>query len=663
MNPLTIATPRYSTDELLSKEWLLTNSRGGFSAGTVVGCNTRRYHSLLVGTHTPPANRIAAFSNCLETLTCNDHTLALSTFEFDRTLHPHGYEYQTAFRRELGAHFDYELGVAALTRSVYLLPDADIVAVVYTFSNVCEKLTFAVRPFAAMRDFHALQHDGAAFDAQSDAHGVAVCNRSAPAAGRLSLYCAAMQFDRDPQWWRHFLYRIERQRGQDCFEDIWSPGVYRTTIDRPCRIVLWAALTESDSPATLEEMDIDIAVDAIRLHEKELLAGCDENNTFSRLLYLAAGQFITERTIQDETTPTILAGYPWFLDWGRDTFIAMEGLCLSTDRHTLARGVLTTFAKAVSEGMIPNRFDDYGNPPHYNSIDASLWFVHAAFAWFKATGDNAHFASMILPAVKWVMESYRRGTRFGIHADSDGLITGGDAQTQLTWMDAKYNGVCFTPRYGKAVEINALWYSNLCQMAAYYEDRQADSACFYADLAAQVADSFSSLFWNETAGYLNDCVLPDGTIDASLRPNQIFAVSLPYSPLDTEHQQKVVAAVQRELLTPRGLRSLAPSDPRYRGRYAGDQEQRDAAYHQGTVWAWLIGAFIEAYLKVNGNSSEAKRKCRTWLAPLFRHLEEEACIGSISEIFDGDAPHEPRGAFAQAWSVAEVLRAWQLIHR
>ena len=227
--------------------------------------------------------------------------------------------------------------------------------------------------------------------------------------------------------------------------------------------------------------------------------------------------------------------------------------------------------------------------------------------------------------------------------------------------DAKCNNISFYAGYGKAVEINALWYSNLCHLADYYKDRQTENAHFYADLAEQVAASFALAFWNEEAGFLNDCVLPDGTPDTSLRPNQIFAVSLPYSPLERPHQRKVVAAVERELLTPRGLRSLAPSDPRYKGRYFGPQENRDAAYHQGTVWGWLIGPFVEAYLKVHNHSSDAKRKCRTRLTPLYRHLEEEACIGSISEIFEGDSPHAPRGAFAQAWSVAEVLRAWQLI--
>lgn len=659
---LVVSTPRYSTDELLAKEWLLTNSRGGFASASVIGCNTRRYHGLMVGTHTPPANRIAALSNCLETLTCKDHSISLSTFEFNRTLHPRGYEYQVSFRKDLGVHFDYELGIANLTKSIYLLPDSDVVAVVYEFSNLCDALEFTVRPFAAMRDFHALQNNHAEFSSTLTDQGVILHNDNSQ-LGKLTVHCETMRFEQDPQWWHHFLYRIERSRGQDCFEDLWSPGQFCTRVERPMQIVLWASLTDDSQTCSLEAMDIDIVIDALRLREKELLATCSPHDTFSRHLFLAAGQFIPERTINNVTTPTILAGFPWFLDWGRDTFIALEGLCLCTGRAEVAWGVLTTFAHAVSEGMIPNRFDDYGNPPHYNSIDASLWFVHAAFAYLNSTGDTQNFSTKLLPAINWIMESYRRGTRFGIHADTDKLITGGDAETQLTWMDAKYNGITFTPRYGKAVEINALWYSNLCHLARFYKGRQPENAHFYTELASQVAHSFVRLFWNEQTGYLNDCVHPDGIADTSLRPNQILAVSLPFSPLDNLHQQKVVAAVERELLTPRGLRSLAPSDPRYKGRYCGHQGQRDAAYHQGTVWGWLIGPFIEAYLKAHNHSSDAKRKCRTWLAPLLRHLEEEACIGSISEIFEGDPPHEPCGAFAQAWSVAETLRVWQYLQR
>jgi predicted glycogen debranching enzyme len=649
-----------SINTLLDKEFLLTNSCGGFVSSSIIGCNTRRYHSLLIGSHTPPANRIAALSNCLETITTKNHSFSLSNFEFDNAMHPNGYSHLLEFRKDLGVHFEYETATANLKKSIYLLPDSDIVSIVYEFSNVSQPFEFSVRPFAAMRDFHSLGNSHRNLSSVWSENELSIRGES-PEMGQLMLYSPSMRFDQSPQWWYRFFYRKERQRGQDCFEDLWSPGQYKQRIDGPQRMILWAGLFDSDEPHdALTAMELEAAIDAIRLKQKGLFAKNSPHDAIEYSLMLAADQFVIERTIDEEPTPTILAGYPWFLDWGRDTFISLEGLCLATGQYETAWGVLKTFAKAVSEGMIHYRFDDYGNQPHYNSIDASLWFVHAAFRYLKVTGDQSNFAAKLLPAVKWIMDSYRKGTRFGIHADEDKLITGGDVNTQLSWMDAKFDGIAFTPRYGKPVEVNALWHSNLCQMTEYYRNKNEDAFRFYTLLSEQVRYSFQKEFWNEEIGYLNDCVLTSGKADTSIRPNQIFAVSLPYSPLSGVHQKKVVEIVEKELLTPYGLRSLSPSDPRYKGRYTGPQGQRDAAYHQGTVWGWLIGPFVEAYLKVNGFDPTAKRRCRTFLSKLIEHLNNDACLGSISEIFDGDAPHYPRGAFAQAWSVAEVLRAWQM---
>jgi len=685
---ITLESPHI--DELLETEWLLTNSRGGFASGTIAGCNTRRYHGLLVGSLDPPANRIAALSNCHETLTVaghchsgldpesrimdpcwslsrtemrgrgNNREVTLGCFEFDGRLSAEGAGPLAEFSKDIGVHFDYELGFADLTKSIYLLPDSDTVAIVYDFSNVGAEFDFFVRPLIAMRDFHSLQKSGSAFLSLWRDYGIAVRATTAP-AGELVLCTDQMSFARDPQWWYNFMYRRDKQRGQDCLEDLWTPGVFRCSIDSTERIVLWASLSRQDEPLQAQELDLDVILDSLILREKELTGAAKHDDKYAGAIYSAAGAFVVEREIASRQCTTILAGYPWFLDWGRDTFIALPGLLLCTKRFDEAADVLKTFAKAVSEGMIPNRFDDYGSEPHYNSIDASLWFVHAAFEYLRASCDAATFSIDLLPAVKWVIESYRTGTRFGIHAGADGLITGGSADTQLTWMDAKYDGVVFTPRHGKAVEINALWYNQLCNLADYYIGRNADLENRYKQLARKVKQSFIEVFWNEEKGYLNDCVGPDGTVDDSLRPNQIYAVSLPFSSLDGRQQKSVVNVVRTELLTPFGLRTLSREDKRFVGQYAGDQRQRDAAYHNGTAWPYLIGPFIEAYLRVNSSGKQSKRKAMRYLRPLLRHMTDNGCIGSISEIFDGDQPQKPKGCFAQAWSVAEVLRAYLLI--
>jgi len=657
---ISISTVDTEIDDLLKEEWLLSNSRGGFSSGSIIGCNTRRYHGLLVGSLHPPANRIVALSNCLECVSIDGAGAELADFEFDKAIHPKGFRFINEFRRDLGVHFDYALDAVELTKSIYLLPDADTIAIVYNFSRVFKEFDFSVRPLVALRDFHSLQKSDAELYSQWHDEGLVVRGPTED-TGELLLRSEHMWFQEDPQWWHNFLYRTEKQRGQDHFEDLFSPGVFNCHIDSPSRIVLWAEFGACGTTRETVEVDLDIVLDGLALREKELTANAGGNNDHAVALYSAAGQFVVERQIEERLESTILAGFPWFLDWGRDTFISLPGLLLCTGRFDEAASVLTTFAGAVDEGMIPNRFDDYAGRPHYNSIDASLWFVHAAFEYKRITGDNQTFSLKLLPAVRWIVDCYRRGTRFGIHADTDGLITGGDEQTQLTWMDAMYEGKAFTPRYGKTIEINALWHRALNGLAEYYADKNPDSAEYYNTLAEQVCENFRKLFWNDKAGYLNDCILPDGTIDSSLRPNQIYAVSLPFSPLTIEQQEKVVETVRQNLLTPYGLRTLDPADKRYVGCYQGPQANRDAAYHQGTVWPYLLGSFIEAYLRVNDFSRQSKTEAAEFLDPLLNHLTEEACLGSISEIFDGDMPHQPKGCFAQAWSVAEILRAYKLI--
>ena len=687
-------------ESLLAREWLLTNGRGGYASSTIAGCNTRGYHGLLVGSLRPPVSRIMALSACLEIVRSGQEAFTLSSFEFAEKLDPGSASSLRRFRRDTGVHFDYELEKIDLTKSVYLVRNTDMVAIVYDFTRVQEPAEFTTRPFVGLRDFHSLQKSGAPL-CSSQWHGLSargthgqdghattgvLVYHDTPDVCSLLLRCPSASFEEDPQWWFNFAYRAEQERGLSFTEDLWAPGFFKCRIDAPTKIVLWASLhpgksgEESDN---VRHIDIDAVREDLREHQENLhrVAGIlpapggslkaegfgDGQYRESSMLRLAADQFVTQRQVNHKCETTIVAGYPWFADWGRDAFIALPGLLLATGRFDQAKSVLTTFAAAADEGMIPNRFDDNGGNAHFNSVDASLWFINAAFQYLQATGDSKTFAQELLPTIRWIIESYQKGTRFGIHADADGLITAGDEQTQLTWMDAKCDGVAFTPRYGKAVEVNALWYNALMLMKN--SQISNPNSQFYSSLAGKVQSSFRELFWNEDKGYLNDCIFPacpeqgrrNGSADERLRPNQIFAVSLKFSPLSGQQQTAVVGTVQERLLTPYGLRTLSPDSPDYKGRYSGPPRQRDEAYHQGTVWPYLIGPFVEAYLKVNEFSPQSRKQAAEFIEPLLRHLTEDGCIGSISEIFDGDSPHKPKGCIAQAWSVAEMIRACQFL--
>lgn len=726
---VSLSVGQQDLESLLAREWLLTNGRGSYASSTVAGCNTRGYHGLLIGSLRPPVNRIMALSTCIEMVLSGQEVFNLSTFEFADKLAPASDGSLKGFRRDIGAHFDYELEKIELTKSAYLVRDTDMVAIVYDFTRVQEPVEFVTRPFVGLRDFHSLQKSDASLCSSrpgSAGDGVLVRHET-PDSCSLLLRCPLAHFEEDPQWWFNFIYRAERERGLSFTEDLWAPGLFKCRIDAPTKIILWASLHPYEPGKESEKLtriSIETVCEDLHGHQENLLrqarkarrgsrplpfaaeiaeiaeqkdiniSDCTikkynlsssslrssraqrlmkdrsqrktsqtklDNDEPFQMLCLAAEQFVTKRQINHSCKATIVAGYPWFADWGRDALIALPGLLLTTGRFDEAKSVLTTFAAAADEGMIPNRFDDNGDTAHFNSVDASLWFINAAFQYLQATGDSKTVTQELMPTVRWIIDSYRKGTRFGIHADSDGLITAGNEQTQLTWMDAKCDGIAFTPRHGKAVEVNALWYNSLCLAAQFCAGRNMENAEDYRTLAAQARASFSRLFWNEHKGYLNDCILPDGSADERLRPNQIFAVSLKFSPLSVQQQTAVVGAVQERLLTPYGLRTLSPDSPDYKGQYTGSLRQRDEAYHQGTVWPYLIGPFVEAYLKVNEFSPKSRKQAAEFIQPLLAHLTEDGCIGSISEIFDGDPPHKPKGCIAQAWSVAELIRAYQLM--
>lgn len=647
-------------EESLCKEWLLTNDRGGFCSSTVYGCNTRRYHGLLTGSLNPPVSRINALSGLIERLSTQQGIVNLSSMEFEGSLVCDGAEVQKSFIRDGGVHFRYVTDSVTLVKSIYLHPNRDVVAVVYEFERVDEPVTLQSRPLTGLRDFHSLQKSYASLCCE-DFYGCQLIRHCDSSTCELLLSSGDMDFTRDEQWWYDFVYRADKERGQDHTEDLWSCGFYSKNVESPCQIVLWGSFKQQHEASDTESFDLQQMLSELKSHEDELLEKASATDEISKTLCLAADQFVTKRASANGQRTTILAGYPWFADWGRDAFISFGGLLLFTGRWDEALDVLSTFAAAADEGMIPNRFDDRTSETHFNSIDASLWFIRAAFEYLDVTGDEINFSKHLLGTIRQIIDSYQHGTKFGIHAETDGLITGGSEDTQLTWMDAKCDGVCFTPRYGKAVEINALWYSALCQLAEYYAGKNVFAANKYHLMADKVEQSFSQLFWNAEKGYCNDCIHPDGNVDSSLRPNQLVAISCKFSALSAEQQQSVVATVERELLSEMGIRTLTPNDTNYKGIYTGCAMSRDAAYHQGTVWPYLMGGFVEAYLKAHGFSQQSKDNAGKIIEPLLTHLTANGCLGSICEIFDGDEPGTPKGCIAQAWSVAELIRSYRLI--
>jgi predicted glycogen debranching enzyme len=448
-----------------------------------------------------------------------------------------------------------------------------------------------------------------------------------------------------PQWYRRIQFPCEQQRGLEFEEDWWSPGEFRFLLrsGRPADLVF---SIEPDPVGKVESL-----LRAERSRRRTRAAPTSLTDPFTARLWEAAEAFLSLRDGQ----PTIVAGYPWFTDWGRDTFIALPGLCLVTGRHRIAWQVISAFAGQISDGMIPNRFSDAGEQPEYNTVDASLWFIHAVDRYLAYSHDLAGVRAL-WPTIKSILDGYRRGTRYGIRMDQDGLIMAGVPGVQLTWMDAKVGDRVVTPRHGKPVEIQALWIRALSigmALAKKFRDRNYAEQCRLE--CALALHSFQERFWYSAGGYLFDVIDgPDGD-DPSVRPNQLYALSLVDGVLSKDQGRRMLAVVERHLLTPAGLRTLAPSDPRYRGRYEGGVSERDGAYHQGTVWPFLLGPFVTAWLKVHGATQTNKRRARRWLEGIEPHLDQ-ACLGQVSEIFDGDPPHAARGCIAQAWSVAELLR-------
>ena len=637
------------------REWLVTNGMGGYASGTVAGLLTRRYHGLLVAALKPPLDRTLMLAKLDDTALYNDRFYPLHTNRWaDGTLGPHGYRHVERFALEGNIPvWSYACADALLEKRIWMQPGANTTYIYYTLVRSTQPLTLTLKAMVNYRDYHSNTHtNGWRMTIVPEDNGVYVS--AFPEAVQLHLISDRAEATPAHDWYYGFDLAREHDRGLDNHDDHLHAATFQVTLQ------MGESLTMVASTERRLDLDGEAALKLRRTYEQKLLGLWRSNRpvdakdipAFANRLVLAADQFIVNRSsAQEPNGKTILAGYPWFSDWGRDAMISLPGLTLATGRPDVARSILRTFAHHIDQGMIPNRFPDAGEVPEYNTVDATLWYFEAVRAYYGVTEDD-DLVSELFPFLADIIDWHCRGTRYNIHLDpADGLLYAGEEGLQLTWMDAKVDDWVVTPRIGKPVEVNALWYNALRTMAKLAR-RVGKPHQEYEAIADRALVRFVR-FWNPDLGYCYDVLDgPDGH-DASLRPNQIFAVSLPESPLTAAQQKGVVEACGQALLTSHGLRSLDPNHPDYQGHYRGDQRQRDGSYHQGTVWGWLIGPFVLAHLRVFGNPTKA----REFLEPMANHFLAHG-VGNLSEIFDGDAPMKPNGCIAQAWTVAEVLRAW-----
>jgi len=629
----------------LSSEWLETNGIGGFSSSTISGINTRRYHGLLTAANKPPVGRLVLLSKLEETLIIDGTIYEFSANQYPGVIHPQGFNYQVSFRLDPFPIFTYEIDGIRIEKSVFMVHGENTTVVQYKLMTNREQLKLEIRPLTAFRDYHSTTHENGALNSQVETEPGQTTFRPYRDLPLLHLAHDPAEIDTNGFWYRNFQYRVEQERGLDFQEDLFSPCAFTFDLSARNKISIIASTERRDASDADTYRDAEIER-RIRLNQR-----VPGSNKFVARLNTAADQFVVAR----QRGTTLIAGYHWFADWGRDTMISLPGLTLVNGRWEIARSILAEFAAHVNRGMLPNRFPDAGEAPEYNTVDATLWFFEAVRSYLQYTGDYEFVRTSLYTVLKDIVNWHIGGTRYQIHMDHDGLLLSGESGVQLTWMDAKVGDWVVTPRHGKPVEIQALWYNALRvveHLARRFGQPSVEKA--YEAIANKARTSFNEVFWNDESACLYDVVNGE-TRDASIRPNQVIAISLTNTMVSQERAASVLRVVERDLLTPRGLRTLSPTDPNYIGRYEGGPPSRDGAYHQGTVWPWLMGPYITAYINTFGTEAGG-RFASTWLESFEPHLYE-ACLGQVSEIFDGDAPHTPRGCIAQAWSVAELLRA------
>ncbi|CAN5581684.1 glycogen debranching enzyme N-terminal domain-containing protein [soil metagenome] len=661
------------------KEWLETDGLGGFASGTAGGIRTRRYHGLLLSATAPPTGRFMLVNGVEAIVTTAAGSFPLSSQRYaGQVVAPEGFKHIEAFDHEPWPTWRFRLPDGTLIeQEIFVRHGQPIVAMSWRAVGNSAGVRLSVRPLMSGRDYHALHHENSAFRFAAEQRDDTLTWRPYDSVPAIVARSNGTYSPR-PVWYRNFFYQEEWLRGFEATEDLAAPGVFEFDLTNNEATLIFAACTANVQPAE--------ALDIVQLRAAEM----KRRNAFVSRLHRAGDQYIVRRGNDQSAGKTIIACYPWFADWGRDAFISIRGLCLATGRFDEARDILASWANHVSRGMLPNRFPDVAQngveEPEYNSVDASLWYVIAVCEFLRSApgrlqrrgsssvddsvrdaasgsiqneGVEQDSEQILLRAVEQILDGYIAGTRHGIGMDNDGLLMCGRPGVQLTWMDSKIGDWVVTPRHGKPVEVQALWLNALDLASAYFPR--------FDSIGRRGAMSFRSRFWNESQRCLFDVVDDNrqaGVNDPRVRPNQIYAVGgLPLMLLDLDRARAVVDAVERDLLTPIGLRSLAPSEAGYKPVYNGGPVERDSAYHQGTVWPYLIGPFVEAWVRVRGNTLDTRREARArFLEPMLKHLED-AGLGHVSEIADADAPHMPRGCPFQAWSIAELIRLDQVVLR
>jgi predicted glycogen debranching enzyme len=633
----------------IEREWLLTNGTGGFASSTIIGANTRRYHGLLIASFNPPVQRHLILSKIDESISIEGREYNLYSFITPDYI-MRGYHYLQRFALDPLPRYIFSVEDVFIEKKIALVQRENIVVIVYKVLNGISDIRLKLALLVNYRDYHQnSSRNHMAFTQKPFENSVVINPYNLELD--INIYCDGGRFVKeDDCWFYNMYYPVEAERGLHAVEDHYIPGYFEVELkpgeNRTISVIAAAGRQISD-------FDAEGLINSEEKRIQKIMDDSGFKDSFALQLVRASDDFIVYRKSTD--AKTIIAGYPWFTDWGRDTMIALPGITLVTGRFEDARQILYTYSKYIKNGLVPNIFPDSGEKPYYNSVDAPLWYFEAVNKYIEYTGDYEFIKQNIYKVLKSIIHFYINGTEFNIKMDKDFLITAGNEKTQLTWMDAKVDDWVVTPRHGKAVEINALWY-NALRIIARLAGRFGEDANEYENIAREVKTSFEGAFWNETGQFLYDVVNGEHKNDM-LRPNQILAISLSYPVIGGDKAQKVVDRVRKDLYTAYGLRSLSPYSEKYRGTYAGDRYSRDGAYHQGTVWTWLLGHFITAYTRVYGHTREGRQMALRFIQPFRDHLRD-ACIGSISEIFDGDQPLRPKGAFAQAWSVGEILRAY-----